>query len=733
MVQISSSAYILDDGSIDVRAWLHHFYQHRDPQQYPLVHEACYLSQLAGEEQPTFTGQSCLQQGLAMAEILDKLNQDQECLAAAIVNDSVYYGDLSLDVVKEQLGEKIAELIQGTRKMEASNALHNQAYNPSHTEDIRMMLLAMVQDVRVVLIKLAERICIMRNVEFLGSDKQQQLADESLQIYAPLANRLGATIIKWELEDRSFRYLDPEKYKHIAKLLTGRRLDREQHIKDTTLLLETTLKENKFNDFQVTGRVKHIYGIHRKMQRKHISYDQIYDASAIRVLVPNIEDCYKVLSIIHEMWQQIPEEFDDYIATPKPNGYRSIHSAVIGPENKNIEVQIRTHDMHYESEMGVAAHWIYKEDKQQSAAHEAKIAWLRQVLEWQQELSQPQGQLEEQQTSPGNDRIYVFTPTGEVLDLVAGATPLDFAYRVHTEVGHRCRGAKVNGNMATLTTTLKTGDQVEVMTTNQSQPSLDWLNPHLGYLKTARAKAKVHHWFKQQNYEQNLEAGEQLLNQECKRLNLTNIDLERIASRYNFKTVPDMYAALGCGDLRIGQVISMAQSLLQAEKQTELPPLASKTQARTKSNSSDIQIDGVGNLLTHMAKCCNPAPGDAIVGFITLGRGVSIHRQDCENIINASEGQRQRFIEVEWHNTSGRSYPIEIDIIAEDTPEIVRKVTELINAEGIQLNGLNQHHNQQDDTLQIQLGIAIYDLSTLSRLLNRLQKMPNIIQAKRRT
>ena len=731
MVQISSSAYIQDDGSINLNGWLHHFYQQRDAQNFSLVREACFLSQLAGENQPTFTGQSCLQQGLFMAEILADLNQDQECLAAAIINDSVYYGDLSFDIVRDQLGENVEKLLKGARQMDASSTLHNKVYNPNQTENVRMMLLAMVEDVRVVLIKLAERICVMRNVDVLGSDKQQQISEESLEIYAPLANRLGATSIKWELEDRAFRFLNPEQYKNIATLLDGRRLDRERFIKETVAFIEQTLDEHKIHDVQVSGRVKHIYGIHRKMQRKHISYDEVYDASAIRVLVPSIEDCYQVLSIVHDLWQQIPEEFDDYIATPKPNGYRSIHTAIIGPEKKNIEIQVRTYEMHHDCELGVAAHWIYKENKQQNAAHEAKIAWLRQVLEWQQELSQQQENLEEQHAQIFDDRIYIFTPTGEILDLVQGATPLDFAYRVHTEVGHRCRGAKVNGNIVQLTHALKTGDQVEVLTTNKAHPSLDWLNPHLGYLKTSRAKAKVHQWFKQQNFDQNFEAGQQLFEQECKRLNLAKVDLDSIAQKYNYKGERELFAGLGCGDLRIAQIINAVQALQPKAPTTPILPPVKRPSTRTKASAGDVNIHGVGNLLTHIAKCCNPIPGDDIIGFITLGRGVSIHQQQCSNILHATEEQKQRIIEVEWQQDSGESYPIKIYLQSKNNSESIRTVSELLKTEKVHLYGLHHEHNQATELYDVHLSIAVTDLSTLSRLLNRLQQLPNILQVKR--
>ncbi len=730
MVRISDSNYIQDDGSIDVNHWLHHFYQLHDEQRYPLVREACFLSQLAGEQQPTFTGQSCLQQGLHMAEILAHLQQDQECLAAALIYDSVYYGDLSMDTVREQLGHAVEKILHGVQKMDASNLLHHTSYNPSQAENIRMMLLAMVEDIRVVLIKLAERICVMRTASILGADRQQQLAKESLAIYAPLANRLGISSVKWELEDRAFRFLDLSHYKHIAQLLDARRVDREHFIQETLAFLRKTLTTQHINDFQVSGRAKHIYGIYRKMQRKHINYEQVYDVSAVRILVPHINDCYKVLSIVHDLWQQIPEEFDDYISVPKPNGYRSIHTAVTGPQGKNIEVQIRTYDMHHECELGIAAHWIYKEAKQQKAAHEAKIAWLRQVLEWQKELSQQPEKLE--QTHLFDDRIYVFTPTGEVLDLIQGATPLDFAYRVHTEVGHRCRGAKVNGNIVTLTHTLKTGDQIEVLTTNKPHPSLDWLNPHLGYLKTSRAKAKVHQWFKQQNFEQNHAAGAQLLEQECKRLNIRSLDLAAIANKYNLRSERDLLAALGCGDLRISQIIHTGQLLQpQHDNAPVLPPLAPPLRVHATTSADGISIEGVGSLLTHIAKCCNPIPGDAIIGFITLGRGVSIHRQDCDNILHATEEQQQRFMHVAWQHKQAQSYPVTIYLQAQNHADVLRKISDYLKTEKIPVLTLKNRIDKEVNIIDIYLTISVHDLSTLSRLLNRLQQLPPILQVKR--
>ena len=497
MVKVKEGAHLLPDGSIDVPQWLHQLGSKGYFQDLALIRNACTLSQLAGHDSTAETGESCLQHGLAIADILADLEVDQETLAAAIIYESVHYTELSIDDVAEQLGPNIARLVKGIKKMSAMSnlqALDKYSQNKQQLENVRKMLLAMVDDARVVLIKLAERLCVLRSSSPMPEDHRKQIATEAMEIYAPLANRLGIGAIKWEMEDLSFRYLYPLDYKAIAQGLKAKRLDRDRYVNLIVDELNKNLKPLLDGHFAVYGRSKHIHSIYKKMERKHVPLDEIYDATAVRILVETNEQCYSVLSLVHSLWQQVPAEFDDYIANPKENGYKSLHTAVIGPEDRVFEVQIRTFKMHEQAEMGVAAHWKYKEGTtHKKASHERKIEWLREVLAWHREMAVNKGVSESIESEFLDDRIYVFTPDGDVLDLPHGVTPLDFAYYVHSDIGHRCRGSKVNGNIVPLTYSLQTGDKVEILTGKEIKPSRDWLNPHLNYLKTSRAKAKVLH------------------------------------------------------------------------------------------------------------------------------------------------------------------------------------------------------------------------------------------------
>ncbi len=733
MVRVKESDYYEDDGNINIDAWLNKIFESHSDNGAHLIRQACRLSQLAGAQAPTPSGKSCLQQGLAMAEILLDCQPDPQCIAAAILYHSVRYAELSLDIIQEQFNSDMANLIKGVKRMQAISTLQSASYGHNHHENVRMMLLAMVEDVRVVLIKLTEQVVNIRNAALFSREHQIAIAKETLDIYAPLANRLGVYQIKWELEDLAFRYIDPETYKSIAKLLDQRRLDREQYVKSIVSHLKNALTGHNIANYEVYGRAKHIYSIFRKMHRKKINYEKIYDTTAVRVLVPTVEDAYTVLSIVHNLWEQIPEEFDDYISAPKANGYRSIHTAVHGPDNKNIEVQIRTFSMHQECEIGVAAHWIYKEGKQQKPGYEAKISWLRQVLEWQKELIAPETVLEENHSEIFDDRVYVFTPKGHVVDLKNGATPLDFAYHIHTDIGHRCRGAKINGHIVPLTYRLKTADRVEILTAKQPHPSRDWLNSHLGYLNTPRAKAKVQHWFKQQDYHSNLQTGQELFESECQRLGITEFNLSQISEKYNFKSSDDLLAALGCGDIRLAQILNAWRSINQQSHPSTalIPPVRKPTATKTKSLSSEINIYGVDNLLSHYAKCCKPIPGDSIVGFITTGKGISIHRADCNNILNANAQQQQRIIEVEWGSTASQVYQIDLLVNAYDRPGLLRDITNMLANERTNLLALNTNTDKNENIAYLKITLEIEDLEMLSRLTDRLLQIKNVYEVKR--
>jgi GTP pyrophosphokinase len=641
----------------------------------------------------------------------------------------------------------VAKLVDGVLKMAAitnSRAASSDVVlgqQQAQTETVRKMLIAIVDDVRVALIKVAERTGAIRAVKNLP-ERRQKVAKEVFEIYAPLAHRLGIGHIKWELEDLSFRYLHSDSYKRIATLLDERRLDRQLFIDEVLGTLNSELAKADIEG-EVTGRAKHIYSIWRKMQRKQIGFSQVYDIRAVRILVPEVKDCYSVLGIIHTLWRNIPKEFDDYIAVPKENGYRSLHTAVIGPQGKVLEVQIRTFGMHEEAEFGVCAHWLYKGADKSGAAerssvsgYEEKIAWLRQVLDWHEETGGI-GDLAEQLSGEViDDRIYVFTPEGHVVELTRGATPLDFAYHIHTEVGHRCRGAKVNGRIIPLTYQLETGDQVEIITGRELSPSRDWLRPGLAYLKSSRARAKVRLWFKQQDRDQHIDAGRSLVEKEFKRMSLTSLDFKTVAGKVGFGTVDDMFAAIGAGDIGTGQVLNAAQQMVykdRDERQIELSPQwrAPVSASRPIPDDNDVLIHGVGNLLTSMASCCQPVPGDAILGYITQGRGVSIHRQDCVNVLQLQEREPERIIEVHWGGTQESTYAVDIAIEAFDRHGLLRDVTVLLANERINVIAVNTLSDQDDNTANMKITVEVPSIEVLSHILVKISHLPNIIAVSR--
>lgn len=733
MVKIKDDAHFLEDGSIDVDAWLEHIVQKHKYFDSKLIHSACVLGQLAGHDQATESGESCLQQGLAMAEILVDLEVDQETIAAAIIFESVQYAELNIEDVRDELGDSVARLVSGVERMDAMSNIRLLGENQTsrrQIENIRKMLLAMVDDVRVVLIKLAERLRVLRTVASFNDGMKRAIAKEVFDIYAPLANRLGIGSIKWEMEDLAFRYLHPEKYKEIAKGLNSRRVDRDRYVKMVVEQLNREIKAVGIERFEVYGRSKHIHSIFRKMSRKNVPLSEIYDATAVRVLVQHPEECYTVLGIVHNLWQQILAEYDDYISNPKANGYKSLHTAVIGPEEKHFEVQIRTYQMHEEAELGVAAHWKYKEGvPHQKESYERKIDWLREVMSWHKEVSQTEGVPDDVETEFLDDRVYVFTPEGDIMDLPLGATPLDFAYTVHSEVGHRCRGAKVNAKIVPLTYALKTGEQVTILTAKEAKPSRDWLNPHLGYIKSSRAKAKIHHWFKQQDFEKNCQEGLDVLDREIKKLGIKSPNFDKVAKELNFKKSDDMHAALGRGDIRIGQIISKLSPPPVKEKL--LAPSKVEHKPKPPAAKGDIHIEGVGNLLTHIARCCQPVPGDAIIGYITLGRGISIHKQDCPNILHATEKQQKRFIEVAWGEKVRENYPVDLYVVSYDRHGLLRDITTLLTNEKVNVFSLTTHTDKNENKAFLQLSVEVEGLLGLSRLLDKIKQLPNVIEARR--
>ena len=743
MVQVRAHQPVNDDGSINLEAWLQHVTRVDPALDRQALQEACEFARDLEQQANTTPHHwsedaSTFRAGLDIAEILADLKLDQDSLVAAVIYRGVREGKITLAAVQQRFGAVVAKLIEGVLRMAAISASINPRESvvvgsQTQVENLRKMLVAMVDDVRVALIKLAERTCAIRAVKEADEEKRQRVAREVFDIYAPLAHRLGIGHIKWELEDLSFRYLEPEQYKQIAKLLHERRLDREQYINDAMAHLRQELEATGIKA-DISGRAKHIYSIWRKMQRKGLQFSQIYDVRAVRVLVPEVRDCYTTLGIVHTLWRHIPKEFDDYIANPKENGYRSLHTAVLGPEGKVLEVQIRTHAMHEEAELGVCAHWRYKgtDVKSGSNHYEEKISWLRQVIEWHEELGDIGGLAEQLRVDIEPDRVYVFTPDGHAIDLPKGATPLDFAYRVHTEIGHNCRGAKINGRIVPLTYSLQTGEQVEIITSKQGTPSRDWLNPNLGYVTTSRARAKIVHWFKLQDRDQNVAAGKQLLERELARLALVGADFDKLAEKANLKTAEDLFAALGAGDVRLAHAVNLAQQLLEPERSNEqLELIPRKAQGFKPGKRGDIQIQGVGNLLTQMAGCCQPLPGDPIVGYITLGRGVTIHRQDCPTALQQTAREPERMIQVSWGPVPVQTYPVEIVIKAYDRSGLLRDVTQVLLNEKLNVLAVNTRSNKEDNTASMSITVEIPGLDALGRLLARIGQLPNIIEARR--
>lgn len=716
--------------------WLAAVSDGRDSGEVDLIRRACQLAEQAHTGQYRASGEPYFQHSLAVANILAELKLDSETIAAAILHDVAEDTEVTAEDIRAQFGDAVAQLVDGVTKMRLIQTFKNlpesDKQERAQTESLRKMLLAMAEDIRVVLIKLADRTHNMRTLAALPAKKRRRIAKETLDIYAPLANRLGIWQIKWELEDLSLRYLEPEGYKRIAHMVHERRIDREQYINRFIQLLQSELQKGGLRA-EVTGRPKHIYSIWRKMERKKVGYDQIYDVRGVRVLVDDIPDCYNALGVVHGLWRYIAGEFDDYIATPKENNYQSIHTAVIGPEGKTVEVQIRTREMHERNELGVAAHWRYKEGAGGTqSSFDRKIAWLRQLLEWKDEIADAGEFVDRFRTEVFEDRIYVFTPKGNVVDLPEGATPLDFAYHIHTEVGHRCRGAKANGRMVPLTYALQTGQQIEILTVKEPMPSRDWLNPHLGYLKTSRARSKVQHWFRQQDRDKNIQEGRSSVERELRRLGMPSVGYERLAERLGYNSPEELFIAIAHGDVKSSKYVNAVQALVEpAPSAEEELPIVPRT-ARRRGSGGGVRIEGVGNVLTHMAHCCKPVAGDDIRGYITVGRGITVHRSDCPNILRYNNQSPERLIKVEWgESQAAHTYPVDIQITAFDRQGLLSEITAVLANEKINLLAANTLSRPQDHTASMDLTLEISDIDTLSRVLAKIDQLPNVLKVRR--
>lgn len=730
MVKVRDTQPLLADGSVDIERWTTLITSKRTKQDEALLRHTCELVISHPE----------LQHGLLVAEILDELGLDSASLSAGLVYECYRNGQITADQIGSVLGPDVLKLVLGVQEMDLVHErnplkISKEEVAQETLHNLRKMLLAVVEDVRVVLIKLSAHMCAMRLAVNDTPTIKHQLAVEAKEIYAPLANRLGIGQIKWELEDYAFRFLNPEIYKNIAKLLDERRVDREKYLDNVKTELTAALNVQNIRA-ELYGRVKHIYSIWRKMQRKMVGYNEIYDVRALRIIVPSISDCYAALGVVHTLWQHIPKEFDDYIANPKNNGYKSLHTAVIGPEGKPLEVQIRTQQMHEQAELGVAAHWRYKEGSQHEPYYERKLNQLRQILNWQDELVLDGEAVEALRAEFFADRVYVFTPQGDVIDLPSGATAIDFAYHIHSSVGERCRGAKINGKMIPLNQPLSNGSQVEILTSKEGGPSRDWLNPHLKYIVTSKAKAKIQQWFKQQNRQQNIHDGRDSLMHELRRLGFEHTSIKELTNHVPNcnNNEEDLLAGIGNGDIKMSQVIGALQRIKHPQQDMlpvtvqEFNKLHQNAPSKQKQTNAEIIVAGIDNLYSHMARCCKPVPGDEIIGYITLGEGVSIHRKDCINVLQVKEAKKARLVSVEWGHKISNNYSVDIVIKAYNRRGLVRDISAVIAAEEVDIITIQSLTDKESNKADFKVKMEVSGLDRLGRVLTKIQQIPNIIE-----
>ncbi len=672
-----------------------------------------------------------VERGVELEKIVSTLAVDDHVRVAALLIPLLEAGALTEDYGRATFGAEAYRLASELGRLGrfglTTHWSAEQKLSGSQAETLRKMLLAIVTDPRLIILKLADQLLRLRQARLADPDEQRQAALEAREVYAPLANRLGVWQLKWELEDLSFRYLEPDEYRRIAAALSSRRKDRESFIERLKAELQAQLASAGVRA-EVAGRPKHIYSIWRKMQRKSLSFDQVLDVRAVRVLVDSIADCYAALGVVHGRWPYIPGEFDDYIATPKDNHYRSLHTAVIGPGQEPLEVQIRTHEMHEHAELGVAAHWKYKEGGSRDQAYESKIRWVRQLLEPVQGGEADADFLDRVRAEIFEDRIYVLSPKGEVIDLPREATPLDFAYHVHTDLGHRCRGAKVNGRMVPLTYKLRNGELVEIITGRLPQPSRDWLNAQNGFLASARNRAKVRAFFRRQDEEQNRAHGRDLLEKELARLGKPEVTLPELISALRLGSADELYQALGSGDLTFAQLASAIQRRARSAETSRAPIVRARVGVGSGGN---VMVEQVGNLLSHFARCCRPVPPEPIVGYITLGRGVSVHREDCGSLQRMRSRQPQRSISVAWGEQRDQLFDVDIAVHALDRRGLVRDISAVLADEKIGIQQMNTTTNARENTADVALRVGVHGLEELSRVLSRISGLPNVVRARR--
>jgi GTP pyrophosphokinase len=702
------------------------------PEKIAVIERAYEFAAKAHEGQVRKSGEPYIEHPLHVAMILVNLQMDSSALAAALLHDVEENCGVQNSEIVEKFGPEIAKLVDATTKLgkislqttPAAPRRGSALSGASQAENLRKMLVAMAEDLRVVFIKLADRLHNMRTLQALTPEQQIRISRETLDIYAPLAHRLGIWEVKWQLEDLSFRYLEPEKYRRIANLIAGKRADRERFIADVTWKLKQEFEKAGIQA-EITGRAKHIYSIYQKTEKYQAmgkDFDDIHDLLALRVVVETVPDCYASLGIVHNLWHPLPDQFDDYIANPKANGYQSLHTTVMCEGTTPLEIQIRSREMHRIAEYGVAVHWRYKEGGKQDESYENGIGWLRQLIDWHRELSGAEEFLESVRTDVFSDQVFVYTPKGDVKDLPKGSTPLDFAYRVHTDLGNRCIGAKVNGKLVPLNTELHNGDIVEILASKAPRaPSRDWLNQNLGYIKTTHARAKIKQWFTKQERTENVERGREMLDKFMRHLGIKFTERDNIAKLFSYDTIDEFYAALGYGGVTTQQIAAK----LAPEQPEEVAKPAGTAAAKTSTSS--IRVLGAGDMLVSLAQCCNPVPGDEIIGFVTRSRGVSIHRKDCVNIIN--EDEKERLIEVDWGQV-GLTYPVTVVVDAWNRVGLARDITVVVAAEKVNIANMNVSE-KPDRQAAISITLDIENLGQLSRVLSRIESVRGVINVAR--
>ena len=696
-------------------------YPQADPSQ---VGAAFDLAVEAHTGQKRATGEDYVTHPIATAQALAELGIDLIAIQAALLHDVPEDTEFSLSDIEDRFGAEVTQLVDGVTKL---SRFSTHSHEQQQAENIRKMLLAMAQDIRVVLIKLADRLHNMRTLYGLPSDKQQRIARQTLEIYAPLAERLGIWQMKWELEDLAFKALEPERFRELAGLLDTRRRGRETYIDRAIADLRPKLVESGI-EADLQGRPKHIYSIWKKMQRKGAEFGEIYDVYAIRILVEDVRDCYAALGVVHSIWRPIPGQFDDYIAVPKNNLYQSLHTAVIALDGKPLEIQIRTHAMHQVSEVGIAAHWRYKEGSKSDREYDAKLAWLRQLMEWQRDVSESDATefVEGIKLDIFQDQVFVFTPKGDIKDLPAGATPLDFAYRIHTDVGHRTIGSKVNNRLVPLDYRLKNGDIVEIVTTKgEHGPSRDWMN----VVRTSHAREKIRQWFKRKDRDENIVHGRESLERELRRLartSIASVGLDRIAEvakLFNFETVDDFYAAIGYGAVGAQSVVTRLGVV--DDQKLALPPVTPPAQV---ARTGGVRVKGVGDLLVRFAKCCHPIPGDPIQGFITRGKGVTVHLRSCPTVIN--EREVSRLVEVEWEALPTQTYPIAVRVEAYDRTGLLNDITQVVAENKVNIVAASVNVSP-DHTAIVTATLQVSSVSQLARVMGRIEQLKDVISVQR--